>query len=117
MQNFRANIGKTYLGIPVTVRFLIHGRHARNLLSILTRFLARLLNRVFGQGLGTENTASQFYWGRETQFYSITGPETYSFTILLGRRKTRKKLRIKNPMYQKSDELQTSLCFFINRFS
>ena len=46
------------------------------LARFLTRFLARFLTRVFGEGL----------LGQKIQFYSTTGTEKYSFTVLPGQK-------------------------------
>ena len=71
-----------------TVRFLIHGRHARILGQVCDQIFGRIFDQGFWLGFrGTENTV-----------YSSTGTEKYSFTI---RRKTREKPCIKDPILLK----------------
>ena len=45
--------------------------------GLLTRFLARFLTRVFGQGFGNRKCSAQYYWDEEKHC-----------TVLLGRRNT-----------------------------
>ena len=66
-------------------------------LILLTGFLAGFL-ALDHNGDGTDgrdardgrtdgNTVLEYCWDGEIQFYSTTGTEKYSFTVLLGRRK------------------------------
>ena len=67
------------------------------LVRLLTRFLARFLTRVFGQGFLDRKYSVQVYRDRGIQFYSTTGTEKYSFTVLQGQRKIEENHVLKIP--------------------
>ena len=64
--------------------------------QIFGQVFDQIFGQVFDQGFWIPNYSVQVYWGGEIQFYSSTGKEKYSFTVLPGRNKKREKTEKKN---------------------
>ena len=94
---------RIFLKQGLTVQFVTHGRRARIFCQIFVQSLDGIVHHGVWPGFGGQNIQLlPLYWDREIQFYSSTGTENYSFTVLQGRRTTIKELCIKYPKYYKS---------------